>query len=92
MKDKPVTDSLWFMALGDKLLVAAVFACLAPVVYALDLARSGHVQAAVVVGVLWCAAQAAVLWYVHIRRLVRLVVSVPCVLLAVVAVVVGSSR
>lgn len=82
---KELADSTWFMLIGDKLLTLAILALLAPSFWALQLIHSGSFWLGAALLTIWAVTDGLILWALHRHDYLRLLVSLPCTALGVVA-------
>lgn len=84
-----IAESTWFLLVGDKVLLLAVFASLAPFAWALLSIHAGEGLIGSIVFVVWSGLDGWALWELHRRKYLRLLVSLPCTVMGVLAVILG---
>jgi hypothetical protein len=82
---KEIADSTWFTLFGDKILTLVIFTVLAPSFWALRLIHSNTIWLGAVVLTVWALIYGWILWALHRHNHLRLLVSLPCTALALLA-------
>jgi hypothetical protein len=82
---KEVAESTWFRLIGEKLLVVVLLALLAPAFRAMELIDAAHYWRGGIILTGWVLVVGGALWALHRQGYLRLIVSLPCALLGLLA-------
>lgn len=84
-----IAKSTWFLLVGDKVLLFALFVFFAPAVWALRTFHSGQIVVGAFAFVVWAGVDAWALAELHRRNYLRWHISVPCTLLGLCTAILG---
>ncbi len=80
-----ISDPLWYQLFGYEIFTVVIVALLAPSLWAFQLLHSGHILFGAAIFIAWAALDSWILWALHVKKYLRLIVSIPCTLIGIVA-------
>jgi hypothetical protein len=84
-----IANSTWFLLVGDKILLLALFIFFAPALWALRTFHSGQIVVGALAFATWAGVDAWALWELNRWNYLRLRISVLCTLLGLAAAILG---